>query len=110
MEKRVYKNNTKVTQVIYDSKMTAVTVKPEETFVEDLSNEIDTNALVKREKEIRALKDDVQETRRVKKALALIRVAKTVEDLDKLLEGEQNPEVCEAALTKQKEILNAKSE
>ncbi len=107
MKTRVFKNNTKITQVYYDRHNNPHEVKPGETFVEDLSNVVDLNELLNREKERRALQANVDEARRVKRVLALINATKKVEDLDKFKDGESNQDVLDAILLKEKELLDA---
>jgi tRNA A37 N6-isopentenylltransferase MiaA len=84
-------------------------VKPGETFVEDLSGVVDLNELIKKDRERRALQTNVDEARRVKRALALINATKKVEDLDKFKDGEKNQDVLDAILQKEKELLNVSS-
>jgi hypothetical protein len=101
---RVFKNETKVPQVYYNKLGDPVTVLPGKTYTEDLSNMVSLNDLLNRERERIRLQNDVDESKRVKKALALIRVAKTVEDLEKFKDDETNPEVLDAILLKEKEL------
>ncbi len=103
---RTFKNDTRVTQVVYDRHQDPHEVKPGETFVEDLSGVIDVNALIKKEKDRAALQTDVDEARRVKRVLALVSATKKVEDLDKFKDGESNQEVLDAILLKEKELLD----
>lgn len=104
---RVFKNDTKITQVFYDRHNNPHEVRPGETFIEDLSSVVDLNALINREKERRALEANVDEARRVKRALALISATKKVEDLDKFKDGEKNQDVLDTILLKEKELLDA---
>ena len=104
---RVFKNDTKIKQVFYDRHNNPHELMPGETFVEDLSGVVDLNALINREKERRALEANVDEARRVKRALALISATKKVEDLDKFKDGEKNQDVLDAILLKEKELLDA---
>jgi hypothetical protein len=103
---RVFKNDTKITQVYYDRHNNPHEVRPGGTFVEDLSGVVDLNALINKEKDRLALQANVDEARRVKRALALISSTKKVEDLDKFKDGEKNQEVFDAILLKEKELLN----
>jgi FkbM family methyltransferase len=103
---RVFKNETKITQVFYDRHHNPHEVKPGATFVEDLSGVVDLNELIKKDKDRRALQDNVDEARRVKRALALINATKKVEDLDKFKDGEKNQDVLDAILLKEKELLD----
>jgi len=104
---RVFKNETKVPQVFYNKFGDPVTVFPGKTYVEDVSNMVSLNDLLNRERERIRTQNDVDESKRVKKALALIRVAKAVEDLEKFRDGETNPEVLDAILLKEKEFSDA---
>lgn len=104
---RVFKNDTKITQVYYDRHNNPHEVKPGATFVEDLSGVLDVNVLINQEKGRRALQANVDEARRVKRALALINATKNVEDLDKFKDGESNQDVLDAILLKEKELLDA---
>jgi hypothetical protein len=107
MEKvRVFKNESKVTQVYYDRFNNPVELKPGETFTEDLSNVINVGDLVKREMDRRALADDVDESRRVRRKMALIRSTKRIEELDKFKDGEKNQDLLDAILLKEKELLD----
>jgi FkbM family methyltransferase len=106
---RVFKNETKITQLFYDRHHNPHEVKPGETFVEDLSGVVDLNELIKKDRERRALQTNVDEARRVKRALALINATKKVEDLDKFKDGEKNQDVLDAILQKEKELLNVSS-
>ena len=103
---RTIKNATKVNQVYYDRHRNPITLKPGESFTEDLSGVIDVNALVRQEEDRRRLEVDVDEAKRVRKALALVRVSKSAEDLDKLRTDEKNPDVLDAILVREKEILD----
>jgi hypothetical protein len=107
MEKvRVFKNESKVTQVFYDRLNNPVELKPGETFTEDLSKVINVGDLIKREVDRRALENDVDETRRVRRKMALVRSTRRLEDLDKLKDGEKNRDVLDAILLKEKELLD----
>jgi len=103
---RVFKNDTKVTQVYYDRFSNPRELKPGESFTEDLSKVINVGDLVKQEIDRRALTDDVDETRRLKRKMALIRSTRRVEELDKLKDGEKNQDCLDAILLRQKELLN----
>lgn len=103
---RVFKNDTKITQVYYDRHHNPHEVKPGGTFVEDLSGVVDLNVLINKEKERLALQTNVDEARRVKRALALISATKKAEDLDKFKNGEKNQDVLDAILLKEKELLD----
>lgn len=106
MEKqRVFKNDTNIIQVYYNRQREPVELKPGETYVEDLSGVIDVNELIQKEKERRAIELDVEEAKRVRRLLAQIRVTKSIEDLEKLKEGETNQDVLDAILLREKELI-----
>lgn len=106
MEKqRVFKNDTNIIQVYYNRQREPIELKPGETYVEDLSGVIDVNELIQKEKERRAIELDVEEAKRVRRLLAQIRVTKSIEDLEKLKEGETNQDVLDAILLREKELI-----
>jgi len=82
-------------------------VRPGETFVENLSDAIDLNELLKKDRDRRVLQANVDEARRVKRVLALISATRKVEDLDRFKDGEINEDVLDAILLKEKELLDA---
>ena len=105
MTTRTYKNKTKIDQVIYNSTMQPILVRPGQTYTEDTSSRIDLAALVGKELERDRVNQDVDEARRVKIALAAITATKTLEDLDKYEKGEMNPVVIDMITEKKKEFL-----
>ena len=108
MEKRTrtFKNTTTILQVIYNKRHDPITLKPGETYVEDISDVIDVNQLVRKERERRYAEIDLDEAKRVKKALAMVWIAKTPEDLEKLREVESNQDVLDAILAREKEMMD----
>lgn len=104
-KKRIFKNETKVIQVFYDRNRNPIELKPGETYVEDLSGLIDLNELIRKERERRILEADVEEGKRVRRLLAQVRVSKSIEELEKLKEGETNQDVLDAILLREKELI-----
>ena len=97
MEKtRVFKNDTKILQVVYDHMGNPHEVKPGQTYTEDLSGCVNAGELVREELARRDLATNTEEAARVKRVMGSIRYAKTIEDLEKLKEDEKNPLVLEA--------------
>lgn len=109
MEKNIkrFKNETKVPQVIYNRHHDPITLKPGQTYIEDMSDVIDVDALVRRERERRNTEMDLEEAKRIKKLLTMVRIAKTLEDLENLKESETNMDVLDAILAKEKEMIDA---
>ena len=107
MPTRTYKNETKIDQVIYNSTMQPILVRPGQTYTEDTSSRIDLAALVGRELERDRVNQDVDEARRVKIALAAISTTKTLEELNKYEKEEMNPAVIDIITEKKKELLAA---
>jgi len=105
-KKRIFKNDTKITQVYYNRARDPIELKPGETYVEDLSDAIDVNELIKKEKERRMLETDVDEAKRVKRLLAQIRVTRSLEELEKMKSGESNQDLIDAILVREKELLS----
>jgi len=105
-KKRIFKNETKITQVYYNRSRDPIELKPGETYVEDLSDAIDVNELIKKEKERRMLETDVDEAKRVKRLLAQIRVTRSLEELEKMKSGESNQDLIDAILVREKELLS----
>jgi len=66
-KKRIFKNDTKITQIYYNRTRDPIELKPGETYVEDLSGVIDVNELIKRERDRRAIEMDVDEAKTSKK-------------------------------------------
>jgi hypothetical protein len=108
MEKNIrkFKNESKIPQVFYNKRHDPILLKPGETYTEDISDMIDVNALVRRERERRNSEMDLEEAKRIKKALTMVRMAKTQEDLEKIREGEDSQDVLDAILAREKEILD----
>jgi hypothetical protein len=99
---KIYENKTKVLQVYYDRNMDpTIRLMPGERHVEAISGNLDT--------ELSKLSADVDEAKRVRKQLAVIRVSKSIEELDKFKEGEWNEEVLNGILSKRKDLLSKKS-
>lgn len=108
MEKtKVFRNDTKVIQLYYDRFRNPHEVSPGGTYVENLDEVIDVNALVKKEIDRRKMETDVTEMKRIRRTLGLVRMAKKVEDLEKMKENEMNPDVLDAILVREKELLDA---
>jgi hypothetical protein len=103
---RTFKNEAKVNQVFYDSQNNPIQLKPGQEFVEDLSQAISLNDLLERERERRVMENDVTESRRAKRLIAQVKLTKSVEELDKLKDGEKNHDVLDAILIKEKELLD----
>jgi hypothetical protein len=106
MDKRIFKNETKIPQVYYDIRMNPVVVKPGTEYVEDLTGVIDSVALVNAELERRKNQGNVDVMKHVRKTLALIRLTKNVDELEKFRNGETNQEILDGILLKEKELLN----
>jgi hypothetical protein len=106
---RVFKNDTKITQVFYDRHFNPIQLKPGETYVEDMSGTISVKDLIDKEKERARLAADVDEGKRIRRKLAQVKVAAGLEDLDKLNDGETNQDVLDAILLKEKEMLNVEN-
>ena len=108
MEKqtRVVKNTTKISQVYYNRIGDPVMVPPGGTYVEDLSGVIDAGQLIRQEAERKRMEGDIEEIKRIKKVLASIRVAKSIDDLEKLKKDETNQEILYAIVSREKEILD----
>jgi hypothetical protein len=104
-KKRIFKNETKITQVYYNRARDPIELKPGETYVEDLRGVIDVNELIRRERDRRAIEMDVDEAKRVKRLLAQIRVTRSLEELEKIKSGESNQDVIDAILVREKELL-----
>ena len=109
MKTRIFRNDTKIEQVFYDRYFNPVQLKPGETFTEDMSGTINVKDLIDKEKERTKLAADVDEGKRIRKKLAQIRVASSLEDLDKLGQGETNHDVLDAILLREKEMLNVEN-
>jgi len=103
---RVFKNETKITQVFYDRHFNPIQLKAGESYVEDMSGILDVRALINKEKERARLLADVDEGKKIRRKLAQVRVASSLEDLDKLGQEETNQDVLDAILVKEKEMLN----
>lgn len=106
---RVFKNETKVPQIFYDRHFNPIHLKPGETFTEDMSGMINVNDLIDKEKERAKLAADVDEGKRIRRKLAQIKVATSIEDLDKFGQGETNQDVLDAILLREKEMLNVEN-
>ena len=106
---RVFRNDTKITQVFYDRHFNPIQLKPGEAFTEDMSGTINVRELIDKEKERAKLAADVDEGKRIRRKLAQIRVASSLEDLDKLGQGETNQDVLDAILLREKEMLNVEN-
>lgn len=105
-KKRIFKNTSKIPQVYYNRYGDPITLKPGETFVEDLGGVIDVASLITQDQARKQTMDDVEEMKRVKRSLALTRVAKTQEALDKLREDETNQDILDVILYREKELLD----
>jgi hypothetical protein len=103
---RVFKNDTKITQVFYSRHLDPIQLKPGETFTEDMSGMINVRELIDKEKERAKLAADVDEGKRIRRKLVQVKVATSIEDLDKLGQGETNQDVLDAILVREKEILD----
>ncbi len=101
---KVYKNETKIPQVYYDRHRNPIYLRPGESYTEDVTDLIDVNALVAGEVARRRAESDLEEGRRVKRALAMVRTSKTIEELDRLRADEKNPDVIEAIQIREKEL------
>ena len=106
---RVFRNDTKITQVFYDRHFNPIQLRPGQTFTEDMSGTINVRELIDKEKERAKLAADVDEGKRIRRKLAQIRVASSLEDLDKLGQGETNQDVLDAILLREKEMLNVEN-
>lgn len=103
---RIFENNTKVTQIFYDKFMNPIVLKPGQRHEEDMSEVINHEEMRKKEIERFKLEGEVEESKRVKSTLAVIRVSKNIEDLERLRKKETNTELITAILKKQKELLD----
>jgi len=103
---RTFRNDTKVNQIFYDSQNNPIALKPGQEHVEDLTQAISLTDLLERERERRAMENDVVESRRAKRTIAQIKLVKSVEELDKFKEGEKNHDVLDEILIKEKELLD----
>ena len=101
-KKRVFENKTKILQGFYDFHGNLITLKPGETYVEDLSKYQDVPALVMNDFRNKQTEAAIDEQKRVNKKLKAVKEAKTEEELDALKEGEHNNEVLEAILARYK--------
>jgi hypothetical protein len=106
---RVFKNETKIMQIFYDRHFNPIHLKPGETFIEDMGGAVTVKELLDKEKERAKLAADVDEGKRIRRKLAQVRVAASIEDLDKLKDGETNQDVIDAILLKEKEMLNVEN-
>lgn len=91
----MFENKTKIAQVIYDKHLNPILVMPGQTFGEekpDISPEVVP------------LSDRSAEAARIKRTLAMVRMAKTASALKKISDGETNPEILEAVERKLKEF------
>lgn len=102
---RVYKNTTKKLQVIYDRYGNAIEVKPGQTFIEDMTDVIDIQDLLKKEQDRRATQNDADQMKEIKKKLDLVKAAKTTEELQPLKKDETNMDVIDAIMLREQELL-----
>jgi hypothetical protein len=106
---RVFKNETKVAQVFYDRHLNPTRLMPGEAFTEDMGGAINVKELIDKEKERARLAADVEEGKRIRRKLAQVKVAASIEDLDKLGQGETSQDVLDAILLREKEMLNVEN-
>jgi hypothetical protein len=98
---RILENNTKVLQVYYDRNGDRIELKPGQRHVETISGNVNPDEL----SELSRLEADVEEKKRIKTKLALIRVSQSIEELDKFKEHEMSDQVMSAILERQRELL-----
>lgn len=92
----MYENKTKIPQVIYDKHLNPILVMPGQTFGEpEVKGQEKTEEIVK---------DQEIDPERIKRMLAMVRMAKTASALKKIADGETNPEILEAVERKLKEF------
>jgi len=102
---RVFKNETKVPQIFYDRHFNPIYLKPGQSYTEDMSGILDVRALIDKERERARLADDVDEGKRIRRKLAQVKVATSLDDLDRLGQEEANQDVLDAIMTKEREFL-----